>query len=145
MDLKMKSAFICYLLAIFILLGFGLSYLLKSEFMPYHSVAVGVPWSDVSHPFRILILGLMKTAGGLSISIAVSELFLLFIPFRKGVAWSKYLIPFIGMLACASALNAMYLVGSNTPAIPPFKFVLVAVGFISIGFLMSMNGKPSQI
>ena len=51
MNVRMKIAFACYLAAAVLLLGFGLLYSLRGEFMPYHADAVGMPWSDVPTPF----------------------------------------------------------------------------------------------
>jgi hypothetical protein len=56
MSRRMKIAFGCHLLATLILATFGLIYLFRPEFMPYHAVAVGMPWAEVSPSFQVLIL-----------------------------------------------------------------------------------------
>jgi len=48
------------------LLGFIFAYiyLFRSEFMPYHAIAVGKDWADVAPEFQVLILALMRVSGG---------------------------------------------------------------------------------
>jgi len=141
MNFKMKLSFVCYLLSIFILAAFGVSYLLRSEFMPYHSVAVGMPWSEVSPSFQILILALMKALGGMCLAVALSEFILLYLPFRQGVVWVRWLIPSVGLISCSATLYAMIYVASNTAASPPIGIVLVAVVLLVSGLIISMLSK----
>ena len=44
MNLRMRLAFGCYLIALLILGAFGLLYLVSPQFMPYHAVAIGTKW-----------------------------------------------------------------------------------------------------
>lgn len=41
------AAFICYALAALLSLVFGAIYLVRSQFMPYHEEAVGIPWQQL--------------------------------------------------------------------------------------------------
>ena len=50
MSNRMKLAFGCHLLAVLVLAAFAVTYLFRSEFMPYHAVAVGMPTARRSHP-----------------------------------------------------------------------------------------------
>jgi hypothetical protein len=45
-------------------LVFALMYLIRSKFMPYHSAAVGLAWDEVDERFRILIIAVLRVAGG---------------------------------------------------------------------------------
>ena len=45
MNTRRKIAFWCYAAAMLILAVFGIIYLFRPEFMPYHSVAIGLPWA----------------------------------------------------------------------------------------------------
>ena len=45
-------------------LAFGVIYLTRSQFMPYHSLALDKPWSEVESNTQTLILALMRVAGG---------------------------------------------------------------------------------
>ena len=70
MSKRMKVAFCCHLLAILGLAIVGLIYIFRSEFMPYHAVAVGRNWAEVESAFQVLILALIKTFGGATFSAA---------------------------------------------------------------------------
>lgn len=59
MSKLMKIAFGCHLVAALLLLIFGLVYLFRPEFMPYHAVALDREWSTVERPYQVLILALM--------------------------------------------------------------------------------------
>ena len=84
MSTRMKAAFGCHFIAILILLAFGLAYLVRSEFMPYHAIAAGMRWDELGTGVQVLILGLMRAVGGACLAIAVLELTLLLVPFRQG-------------------------------------------------------------
>ena len=53
MNGKLKVAFSCYAIAALLLLVFALVYLTRSEFMPYHSDAVGLEWAEVDPAFGL--------------------------------------------------------------------------------------------
>ena len=58
MSRLMKVAFGCYLVAALLLLVFGLVYLFRPEFMPYHAVALDKEWSAVERPYQVFTLSL---------------------------------------------------------------------------------------
>ncbi len=52
--------------------------------MPYHSEALGSSWSDVGPKTQVLILALMRVAGGGFLATGLAMFILLIIPFRAG-------------------------------------------------------------
>jgi hypothetical protein len=140
----MKIAFGCHLLATFIVAAFGVTYLSKAEFMPYHSVAVAMPWAEVAPSFQALILGLMKALGGACLAVVVLELILLFGPFRQGVVWARWAIPAGGLVICVGALYGMRHVALNTSATPPWIGPGGAALLMVAGLLLSL-GQPKAI
>lgn len=44
--------------------GFGLTYLFKDSFMPYHRAAVSIPWNKLDINIQFLILALMRAVSG---------------------------------------------------------------------------------
>ena len=52
--------------------------------MPYHSEALGSSWSDVEPKTQVLILALMRVAGGGFLATGLAISILLIIPFRAG-------------------------------------------------------------
>jgi hypothetical protein len=134
----MKVAFGCHLVALVMLCGFGATYLFRAEFMPYHAVAVGMPWAKVPVGSQALFLGLMKATGGASLAIAVLISVVLFIPFRSGAVWARWTIPGGGLLFCATTLYAQTHVALHSPATPPMGLVLFAAGLLFLGLLLSV-------
>lgn len=89
--------------------------------------------------YQILVLALMKAAGGgwLSISIAVS--ILLFGPFRQGVRWTFWAIPAIGLPALVVNLYITIYVTLKTPGNPPWQLNAVGIILLFIGFVLSIT------
>jgi len=57
-------------LAAAILLSFGFVYLIRNSFMPYHSAAVSLAWTQVDQATQYLLLALMRATAGGFISLA---------------------------------------------------------------------------
>jgi hypothetical protein len=140
----MKLAFGCHLLATLIVAAFGVTYLFRSEFMPYHSVAVGISWAEVGPSFQVLILALMRAVGGACLAVVVLVLILLFVPFRQGIVWARWAIPAGGLVISAGALYGMLYVGINTRATPPWIAAVVGALLLVAGLLLSL-GQPKAI
>ena len=139
MSKRMKIAFCCHLLAILGLTIMGLIYLFRTEFMPYHAVAVGRSWVEVDSAFQILLLALIRAFGGASFSTALAMGIILFIPFRQGVLWARWAIPSIGYAYQLPSLFVTLTVTLNTPATPPWKFVVLAMVLLLVGLVLSLG------
>jgi hypothetical protein len=141
MSTRMRIAFWCYLLATLTATAFGVVYLVKPEFMPYHSVAVGMPWAAVAPSFQVLILALMRAVGGACLAFAVLQLTLLLIPFRQGAAWATWAIAVSGLVMCAGTLYAMMLVAQNTPATPPWIAPTAGAVLLVVALVLSLERR----
>lgn len=139
---RLRLAFICYLLVLPPLIVFGLIYLFRSAFMPYHAVAVGHSWSDVDPAFQILILALMRVAGGGFLTTAVAMGIMLFKPFRQGRPWAYWAIPGVGLISLLSSLYATAYVTRHTPASPPWIAAGLGVLLLCTGLILSW---PSMV
>lgn len=141
---KMKLAFSCHLLASLIILSFGVIYLFRSEFMPYHAVAVGQEWSQLPASFQILIKALMKVTGGGWLASALAMLVLLVFPFKEGARWAYWAIPFIGLVSILPTLYAAILVAQSTPASPPWKVALIVAILLVVGLILSLISSSKE-
>jgi hypothetical protein len=117
---------------------FGAIYLVRSQFMPYHQEAVGIPWSQLDPRFQALLLGLLRVAGGGFLTAGICVAILLLIPFRGDEAWSRYAIPVIGLASSVPALYATVLIRARTGARTPVAASGAAVGLIVAGFVLSL-------
>jgi hypothetical protein len=66
-------------MAALILFVFGMIYLLRGSFMPYHSEAVGMSWEQVQPSMQYLLLALMRAAAGGFLATATAIMVLQFI------------------------------------------------------------------
>jgi hypothetical protein len=139
MNMRMKAAFACHFLATLIAVAFGLVYLLRGEFMPYHAVAVGMSWNQVDSSFQVLIVGLMRALGGACLAVAVLQFILLLVPFRRGEKWACWAIPAGGLVIAGTALYVMVYVALNTPATPPWPAPAAAGLLLVVGLLLSLG------
>lgn len=138
MSWNLKITFSCYLLGLILLTVLALTYLFRSEFMPYHAVAVGRSWAEIDSSFQILISALMKVTGGGWLATAFAVGILLFIPFRKGMRWAYWAIPVIGLSTSLTSLYATIYVARNTPASPPWMAAALGTILLVIGFFFSV-------
>ena len=137
MDVRM-FALVSYGLAALLSAAFGVTYLVRPRFMPYHQEALGVPWPQVDPRLQTLLLGLMRTAGGGLMASALAIAFMLWIPVRAGEVWVLYAIPVVGLTTAAPALNATILVRRRTGARTPVLPAAAGVGLILLGAILSM-------
>jgi hypothetical protein len=140
----MKVAFGCYFLSGSLLVGFGFVYLFRAEFMPYHSVAVGMSWPEVPPQLRVLILALMKAVGGTSVALALALYVILFVPFRQGARWALWATPLLGLIQSAGLFYAMSHVALNTSASPPFWAPTAAAVLAVVAFALSVSGNNQR-
>jgi hypothetical protein len=121
---RLRFAFWCYVFLLVSLAAWGIGFLLRSEFTSYHSVAVGLPWSEVPRNFQILILALIKLAGGLWVAFTLCVSVILLVPFRQGARWALWAVPLLLIAQYCAPMPAMALVTLNTPATPPWVLAL---------------------
>ena len=76
---------IAALLSIF----FGVRYFLAREFMPYHAVVAGTPWSQLAPGVQTIILGMLKIIGGGLTTYGLALLALLW-PLSRHEAWASW-------------------------------------------------------
>lgn len=141
MSTRMKVAFVCHLIAILIIAAFGVTYVFRSEFMPYNAATVGMSWHEVSPPFQILIISLMRAIGGACLAVAVLGLSVLFIPFRRGEFWARWSLPAGLLVIAAVTLYGMLYVIANTPATPPWIAPAVGAALVLVGLALSLGEK----
>ncbi|HSR31012.1 MAG TPA: hypothetical protein VLY63_10640 [Anaerolineae bacterium] len=138
MSTTSRVALVCYGISAFVGMLFGVIYLIRPRFMPYHSEAVQSSWTDLDQNMRILILALMRVSGAGLLATGIAVLVLLAIPFRAGEAWSFYAIPLIGLCMSAGSLYATILVKTRTPGSPPVGLASLSLVLILIGFIFSV-------
>jgi hypothetical protein len=131
-------AFVCYVISALIAFSFSFIYLTRTEFMPYHRDAVGHEWHEVDRSYQVLILALMRAAGGGWLATGISLVFLLAFPFRSQELWALIALPLVGLSTAGASLYATLHVKNNTNATPPVLLVVAAIVLVLAGFLLSI-------
>lgn len=134
----MTVAVVCYLLSTALMAAFGSVYLFRSEFMPYHADAIGTNWESVDRTIQILILALMRVAGGGWLAASLSIAILLRVQLQQGLRWIRWAIPAVGLTVSLPTLYATYYVAYNTPANPPWFAALIGIVLLLVGFTASL-------
>jgi hypothetical protein len=132
------AAFACYGVVAVASMVVGAVYLFRPTFMPHHQDAAGKPWEELEPRLQVLILGLMRAAGGGFLGAGIAAAFLLAIPFRDGDAWSHFAIPGIGLATALPMLYATVLIRSRTGARTPVLPGAICVVLILAGVALSM-------
>ncbi len=121
------------------LLFFGLAYLLKSSFMPYHSEAVALAWEDVPYNFQRLIWTYMKAASAGWIALGVVFIYLQYKFNQNKEVWIPYLILVGGVIFGAIALYSAIGLRMTTPANAPVLPVVVILTVLIVGFFFNLR------
>jgi hypothetical protein len=126
------------------LLGFGLFYLLRSSFMPYHEEAISRHWEDVEPATRYLLLALMRATAGGFISTAIAIAFLQYKLTRHNLFWFPFFILVLGTIHMVCSLYAILIVYMNTAGRPPIALDLIGEALLITGFFFNRNFLLTQ-
>ncbi|MEI6435417.1 MAG: hypothetical protein WCP32_11275 [Bacteroidota bacterium] len=120
-----------------ILLGFGLVYLLRNSFMPYHSEAISLEWDKVEPATQYLFLALMRATSGGFIATAGAIIFLQYKLQENKLSWIPLLILILGTISMLCTLYAILTVCIHTPGRPPFATDLIGEALLIVGFVFN--------
>lgn len=131
-----------YIVAIALLI-LAIIYLVKPSFMPYHSQALSLAWSEVPAATQTLILALMRVCGGgwLAAALAIALLQRRFT--QHLTPWVPAVILLIGLASVLATLYATLLVYVHTPGVPPIPGVLILLFLLIAGYQLNKAGVNS--
>jgi hypothetical protein len=137
----LRLPLILILLAALISVFFGLRYLLARQFMPYHAVVAGRPWTDLDSGVRTVILGMQRILGGGFIAYGVALLWLL-LPMSFRAPWASWAVLTITLPATLPALYVTIALrraapSARTPVVPAAVVVALALIGAALSFLTS--------
>ncbi|MBL4900645.1 MAG: hypothetical protein JKX76_13610 [Colwellia sp.] len=132
-------ALICHSLAILPMLVGGLVYAIRDRYMSYHAAATTYAWQDLEPGVQVLFQAMLNGAGSLMLLTALTLILLLMIPFKQNEKWSFWAIPLIGISAILITLRAAMLVDLNTPANPPWEWLLLVIILFISGLFLSFK------
>jgi len=121
-----------------VLLFFGIIYLLRPRFMPYHEAAAQKKWSELAPEIRVLILALMRTVAGGFIAAAF-VITLLQLEFNRSHSrWIALAILITGAILCGCILYATLLVRIKTKGRPPTLTAFVSFILLLAGYFLNI-------
>jgi hypothetical protein len=124
-------------LAATILLSFGFVYLFRNSFMPYHSKAISLAWTQVDHATQYLFLALMKATAGGFLSLSFAIIFLQYKFSINKISWIPVLILVIGTISMICSSYATIIVSFHTPGRPPVADVIIGEVLLIVGFIFN--------
>lgn len=144
MKTSLKISFVGFLMVAVVLAGNGIMYLLATKVMPYHLTAMGSSWENLAPGIQVMVLNFMKAAGAGMLTTSIAILFLLFIPFRRGESWSRWVLLVISLNEIILIMFRVIDVSSRTPANPPL-IPYIVIGVVAlISFILSI-GMNKQV
>ena len=122
-----KIGSIANYLAATIILIFGIIYLFKNSFLPYHSEALSLEWNEVESSTQYLILALMRAVAGGYLA-ATLVIFILQKKFTSTkLPWIPWLILMNGLVLTFASIYATMIVRLNSPGKPPTFLAIVVI------------------
>ena len=131
-------AFLSLLLAALLALAFGARYVLTETFMPYHAAVLGQSWPALEPRLQIIILGMLKVAGGGLLGYGLALLWLL-LPLQRGEAWAAWAALTVTLAVVGPVLYVVVWLRhfepkAKTPIIP----TLVVLGLVIVATVFSL-------
>jgi hypothetical protein len=102
----------CYVIVAILSFIFGLIYLTKSEFMPYHSQALNRQWQELESSYQTLILALMRVAGGGFLATGIGIILLLILYYDTQQNSLLIIMTTMGLLTSFGSLFATILLNN---------------------------------
>ncbi len=132
-----KISFYLYKFIITAFYFLGFIYISRSEFMPYHSVALGLSWQQLDPALQVLILAGIRGVGGIMVSIATALMFILHFPFKAQQLWAKIALPLVCLLTILTLTSIALSVKFQTPAMPPLIPLMVLFGLLCLAVIFT--------
>ncbi len=120
-----------------ILLSFGFVYLFRNSFMPYHSAAIRLAWTQVDPDTQYLFLALMKATAGGFISLSFAIIFLQYKFTIHKISWIPLLILLIGTISMVCTSWATIIISSHTPGRLPVEDAVIGELLLIVGFIFN--------
>ena len=125
-------------LAAVLALGFGARYVLTKAFMPYHAAVLDKSWPALEPRLQIIILGMLKVAGGGLLGYGLSLLWLL-LPLQRGEAWAAWAALTVTLAVVGPVLYVVVSLRRVEPrAKTPIVPALVVLALVAVAAVASL-------
>lgn len=141
LKIRLKLAWIGYLLVAFLYAANGFGYLFAKQIMPYHLAAMGKSWAHLSAGTQVMTLDFMKSAAAGFLTTSIAMFLLLLIPFRKGELWARWAVFAIALNETLIILFRTLHIMAHTPARPPVIFTVYMLILIGVSCILAFEIK----
>jgi hypothetical protein len=118
---------------------FGVRYMRREAYLPYHAAVAGKSWNELDPGVQVIILGMLKIIGGGFATLGVTLLWLCFALY-EGARWAPWAILTISavelgpMLYVAIRLRA-FRPDAQTPVRPTLAMMVLIVAGVGLALL----------
>jgi hypothetical protein len=118
---------------------FGVRYIRREAYLPYHAAVAGKSLVDLDPGVQVIILGMLKIIGGGFVTLGVALLWLCF-GLHQGVRWAPWAILSVSavalgpMLYVAVRLRA-FRPDAQTPVWPTLAMIVLIVACVGLSLL----------
>jgi len=120
---------------------FGVRYMRRQAFLPYHAAVAGTSWAELDPGVQAVILGRLKVIGGGFVTLGVTLLWLSF-ALHEGARWAPWAILTISAAALGPMLYAAIRLRAFRPdAQTPVSPTLAMIVLIVVGFGLSILAR----
>jgi hypothetical protein len=118
---------------------FGVRYMRRDAFLPYHAAVAGKSWAELDPGVQAVILGMLKIIGGGFVTLGVTLLWLC-LALHGGAHWAPWAI----LTVSATALGPMLYVATKlrafrpdapTPVRPTLAMIILIVVGVGLSIL----------
>ena len=139
MNLFFWLALVSYASAFLIIIIFSIAYLSRSDFMPYHSIAVARPWSEVEPRMQVLLLALIKVTGWAWLAVATAGFLLLYLLLWKNGGLEQLIVfQLYCLIAVTPPIAVAFYVRQKTQAPTPIRSGSLVVILTLLGFTFAL-------
>lgn len=139
MDMYYWLALVSYALAFMIIVAFSVVYLKRSDFLPYHGVAIARSWDMVDSRMQLLIMALIKVAGWAWLAVACAGFMLLYLLFSRSTAIALLVVfQVFCLIAVMPPIVVAIHVHRKTDAPTPIRSGALAVCLTLSGFTFAL-------
>lgn len=139
MDMYYWLALVSYALAFMIIVAFSVVYLKRSDFLPYHGIAIARPWDEVDSRMQLLIMALIKVAGWAWLAVAFAGFVLLYLLFSRNAEFSLLIIfQVFCLIAVTPPIAVAIHIHKKTDAPTPIRSGTLVVFLTLLGFTFAL-------
>lgn len=132
-------ALLSYLACFVFVLIFAVAYLTRTEFMPYHRIAVERPWNSIDARMQVLLLALIRVAGAAWMALVLAALLLLYPLFSShGELWQLVMFQLFCFMTVTPPLLVALYVRRKTAAPTPIRIGVLTLALCMAGFILAI-------